>query len=93
MLIRVEQGEGRKNHHVMLAPDLFDLWRQWWRVKRARGRLFPSQQPGQPITTHQLDWACHAAAKSAKLDKRGLLPVSCIEKRSRLPGGIQIRTM
>lgn len=54
MLIRVEQGKGRKDRYVMLAPDLLDLLRQWWRVKRPRGWLFPGQQPGQPITTRQL---------------------------------------
>ena len=34
MLIRVEQGKGRKDRYVMLSPDLLDLLRQWWRVKR-----------------------------------------------------------
>ena len=70
MLVRVEQGKGRKDRYVMLAPDLLDLLRQWWRVKRSRGWLFPGQQPAQPITTRQLDRACHAAATAAKLDKR-----------------------
>src|SRR3954471_12575784 len=70
MLIRVEQGKGRKDRYVMLAPDLLDLLRQWWKVKRPRGWLFPGQQPGQPITTRQLNRACHAAAQAAKLDKR-----------------------
>ncbi len=67
MLIRVEQG---KDRYVMLAPDLLGLLRQWWLVKRPRGWLFPGQQPAQPITTRQLNRACHAAAEAAKLDKR-----------------------
>jgi integrase/recombinase XerD len=70
MLIRVEQGKGRKDRYVMLSPDLLDVLRQWWRVKRSRGWLFPGQQPAQPITTRQLDRACHAAAAAARLDKR-----------------------
>jgi integrase/recombinase XerD len=70
MLIRVEQGKGRKDRYVMLSPGLLDLLRQWWRVKRPRGWLFPGQQPGQPITTRQLRRACHAAAQAAKLGKR-----------------------
>jgi integrase len=71
MLIRVEQGKGRKDRYVMLAPDLLDLLRQWWKVKRPRGWLFPGQQPAQPITTRQLNRACHAAAQApnAMLDK------------------------
>ena len=70
MLIRVEQGKGRKDRYVMLAPDLLDLLRQWWLVKRSRGWLFPGQQFVQPITTRQLDRACRTAAQAAKLDKR-----------------------
>jgi integrase/recombinase XerD len=70
MLIRVEQGKGRKDRYVMLSPDLLDLLRQWWRVKRSRGWLFPGLQLAQPITTRQLNRACHAAAEDAKLDKR-----------------------
>jgi integrase/recombinase XerD len=70
MLIRVEQGKGRKDRYVMLAPDLLDLLRQWWKVMRPKGWLFPGQQPGQPITTRQLNRACGAAASAAKLDKR-----------------------
>ena len=69
MLVRVEQGKGRKYRFVMLSPELLDLLRQWWRVKRPRGWLFPGQQPAQPITTRQLNRACHAAAEAAKLDK------------------------
>jgi integrase/recombinase XerD len=37
MLIRVEQGKGRKDRFAMLSPGLLDLLRQWWRVKRPRG--------------------------------------------------------
>ena len=70
MLIRVEQGKGRKDRFAMLSPELLDLLREWWRVKRSRGWLFPGQQLVQPITPRQLNRACHAAVDAAKLDKR-----------------------
>lgn len=70
MLIRVEQGKGRKDRYVMLSPDLLDLLRAWWRAAKPRGWLFPGQDPAQPITTRQLNRACHAAATTAALDKR-----------------------
>ena len=70
MLIRVEQGKGRKDRYVMLAPDLLALLRTWWRAGRPQGWLFPGRDPGQPITTRQLNRACHAAALTAALDKR-----------------------
>ncbi len=70
MLIRVEQGKRRKDRYVMLSPDLLDLLRVWWRTAKPRGWLFPGRDPGQPITTRQLNRACHAAATTAALDKR-----------------------
>jgi integrase/recombinase XerD len=70
MLIRVEQGKGQKDRYVMLSQDLLDLLRAWWKAARPRGWLFPGREPGQPITTRQLNRACHAAAVAARLDKR-----------------------
>ena len=31
MVIRVEQGKGRKDRYVMLSPHLLELLRAWWR--------------------------------------------------------------
>ena len=70
MVIRVKQGKGRKDRYVMLSPDLLELLRRWWRAGRPQGWLFPGRDPGQPITTRQLDRACKAAAATAALDKR-----------------------
>ena len=36
MVIRVEQGKGRKDRYVMLSPHLLELLRAWWR-RRGRG--------------------------------------------------------
>ena len=69
MVIRVEQGKGRKDRYVMLAPQLLELLRDWWRVGRPQGWLFPGHVLGQPLTTRQLNRACHAAAHMAELDK------------------------
>jgi site-specific recombinase XerD len=70
MVIRVEQGKGRKDRTVMLSPPLLDLLRAWWRETRPRGWLFPGQNPVNPLTTRQLNRACHAAAQAAGIDKR-----------------------
>lgn len=70
MLVRVEQGKGSEDRYVMLAPDLLELLRRWWRSARPMGWLFPGRDPGQPVTARQLDRACKAAAKTAGLDKR-----------------------
>src|SRR5262250_2482237 len=70
MLIRVEQGKGRKDRNVMLSPHLLDLLRAWWRAARPQGWLFPSRDPAQPMTARQLNRACHAAAQMADINKR-----------------------
>jgi site-specific recombinase XerD len=46
-----------------------ELLRTWWRAARPKGWLFPGRDPGQPITTRQLNRACKAAARTAGLDK------------------------
>jgi len=70
MIIRVEQGKGGKDRYVMLSPSLLDLLRAWWRAARPRGWLFPGRAPAQPMTTRQLNRACHAAAQMAEINKR-----------------------
>jgi len=70
MIIRVEQGKGGKDRYVMLSPHLLDLLRIWWKTARPRGWLFPGRAPAQPMTTRQLNRACHAAAQMAEITKR-----------------------
>jgi site-specific recombinase XerD len=70
MLIRVEQGKGGKDRYVMLSAHLLEVMRAWWRATRPRGWLFPGRDPGQPMTTRQLNRACHAAAQMAEINKR-----------------------
>jgi integrase/recombinase XerD len=70
MVIRVEQGKGRKDRYVMLSPHLLDLLRAWYKAARPQGWLFPGRNPVQPMTTRQLTRACHAAAHMAEIGKR-----------------------
>jgi site-specific recombinase XerD len=70
MIIRVEQGKCGKDRYVMLSPHLLDLLRTWWQATRPRGWLFPGRAPAQPMTTRQLNRACHAAAQMAEINKR-----------------------
>jgi integrase len=44
-IIRVEQGKGRKDRHVMLSPDTYALLREWWPV-RSIIWAFPSRSAG-----------------------------------------------
>ncbi len=75
-VIRVEQGKGRKDRYVMLSPTLLALLRQGWREAHAHGKmlphgwLFPGQDPLDPMSTRQLNRACHAAVQEAQIHKR-----------------------
>jgi integrase/recombinase XerD len=69
MILRVEQGKGRKDRHAMLSPMLLDILREWWRIGRPKAWLFPGQNPVNPMTTRQLNRACHAAAHMAEIGK------------------------
>ena len=76
MLIRVEQGKGRKDRNAMLSPQLLELLRLWWREGKRRGVmlphgwLFPGRNALEPISTRQLNRAVHEAAEMAGIRKR-----------------------
>jgi integrase/recombinase XerD len=76
MLIRVEQGKGRKDRNAMLSPQLLALLRLWWREGKRRnvllphGWLFPGRDCLEPVSTRQLNRATHEAAEAAGIKKR-----------------------
>jgi site-specific recombinase XerD len=70
MMLRIEQGKGRKDRYAMLSPVLLELLRDWWRIARPKAWLFPGRDPLQPLSTRQLNRACHAAANMAEITKR-----------------------
>jgi site-specific recombinase XerD len=70
MVIRVEQGKGRKDRYVMLSAHLLELLRAYWKAVRPQGWLFPGRDRVTPLSTRQLNRACHAAAQAAGIDKR-----------------------
>ena len=77
-IIRVVQGKGRKDRHVMLPLEVLALLRQWWQVRPTRYDtgvlpqkrwLFPGGKPGRPITTRQLSRLFHETAEAAGIRK------------------------
>src|SRR6266404_1834495 len=54
MVIRIEQGKGRKDRYAMLSG----------------GWLFPGRDPVTALTTRQLNRAFHAAQEAAGINKR-----------------------
>ena len=70
MLLRIEQGKGRKDRHAMLSPQLLELLRDWYRIARPQVWLFPGQNPVNHLTTRQFTRVFHAAAAAAEIKKR-----------------------
>jgi site-specific recombinase XerD len=73
MVIRIEQGKGRKDRYVMLPPALLDMLRQWWQAARPQGWLFPGRPPVNPLTYRQLNRIFHLAAEAAEIGKGATL--------------------
>lgn len=70
MVIRVEQGKGRKDRYVMLSPRLLVLLRTYWKAERPSTWLFPSpRHPELPISTAAIAEACRAARYCSGLKK------------------------
>jgi site-specific recombinase XerD len=70
MLIRVDQGKGRKDRQVMLSPSLLELLRDYYREARPAGWLFPGRNRIDPISTRQFNRAFGAACDFAEIKKK-----------------------
>ena len=84
MLLRVEQGKGRKSLPSRKRGTATPCCRRscssccgdWWRQGRRlgvllpRGWRFPGRNPVEPLSTRQLNRAVHAAAEAAGIKKR-----------------------
>ena len=70
MLLRIEQGKGRKDRYVMLSPQLLRILRSYWRLARPAYWLFPGRDPEHPMHPIVLHAACRSAYAAAGLSKR-----------------------
>jgi integrase/recombinase XerD len=69
MVIRVDQGKGQKDRYVMLSPRLLEILREWWRLEKPKGWLFPGDIPGRHITRFAVEQACQQAHQSSHIPK------------------------
>lgn len=49
MLIRINQGKGRKDRYTLLSQRLLEELRTYWRAYRPQLWLFPSRDPSRPL--------------------------------------------
>jgi site-specific recombinase XerD len=69
MMIRVDQGKGRKDRYVMLSPQLLEILRAYWQATRPKQWLFPGDILGRPITTGAVEQACQKARRVSGIKK------------------------
>ena len=69
MMLRVDQGKGRKDRYVMLSPRLLELLRVYWKAVHPKLWLFPGDLPGQPITSCAVELACRKAHRASGIKK------------------------
>jgi len=70
MVIRVEQGKGKKDRTVMLSPNLLAELRSCWRRYAPESYLLEGENPGQPIDATSIQRAFRVAREQAGVRKR-----------------------
>jgi site-specific recombinase XerD len=73
MLIHVDQGKGARDRQAMLAPILLEVLRQYWRVSRPEGWLFPGKPKITALSPRQLNRAFTSAKHMAGIAKPATL--------------------
>ena len=70
MVIRIEQGKGRKDRYVMLSPYLLATLRQYWKIVRPPTVLFPTRRGGRPLGRRAVHVIFRRAKQRAGITKR-----------------------
>lgn len=69
MVIRVEQGKGRKDRYVMLSPKLLEALRDYWQRTHPGAWLFPGERPDRPMSPLSINWTCRGVRSKCGIGK------------------------
>ena len=69
MLIRVNQGKGRKDRYTLLSQRLLDELRVYWRAYRPQAWLFPGRDPARPLPVNSAKKIFTAAKRRAAIER------------------------
>jgi site-specific recombinase XerD len=70
MMIRINQGKGRKDRYVMLAERLLTVLREYWKEARPKGWLFPGMREGEHLHQRMVQRACKLTWKASGIRKK-----------------------
>jgi integrase/recombinase XerD len=94
MLIRVEQGKGRKDRYTLLSPQLLQELRTYWRAYRPGTWLFPNQKRTGPILRGTAQKVFYAAKERAGLQRgHGIHTLRHCFATHLLEAGVDLRTI
>ncbi len=94
MILRVNQGKGKKDRNVMLGPALLETLRAYWKRYQPKALLFPGKDPSRPVHPTLIQRAFIQARREARIQK----PVSFHSLRHSfatqlLDSGVNVRTI
>jgi len=69
MMIRIEQGKGRKDRYVMLSEVLLVTLREYWKQYRPVRWLFEGRPKGRPLASSTAEKVFKHAALKAGIEK------------------------
>jgi integrase/recombinase XerD len=69
MMIRIEQGKGRKDRYVMLSSVLLTTLREYWKAFRPVRWLFEGKTKGEPLSASTAEKVFKVGARTAGIAK------------------------
>lgn len=69
MVIRVQQGKGKKDRYAVLSPTLLCRLREYWRISKPKFWLFPGRTAGRHLTPSSVQRMSCKACRRAGLTK------------------------
>ena len=71
MVIRIDQGKGRKDRYTLLPKRLLGELRCYWSIRKPKIWLFPGQGPNKPMSCRMAQKAYHKAVEKAEIKRKG----------------------
>ncbi len=94
MMIRVEQGKGRKDRYTILSQNLLTSLRVYWKRYRPSVWLFPNRAKNGPLSRGEAWHIFNQAKKRAGLNKgRGIHTLRSCFATHLLEAGVDLRTI